>query len=313
MSKKTEDALRAFHEFMDKNMDDDMTEDDLNRLSKQFINEYNGQIRMNVTEKSAKTSADYLELAENTTGKTKKLQYVKKALELDPDNFDAEIMLVDLTSKTLNEELAKYEEAVERAPDVMKKKGLMTKDDIGDYWLLIETRPYMRLRYEYIRLLIGCGKFRKAADECKELLRLCKTDNLGVRYTLMHIYAHLEMENEALRLFKKFDGSDETQMLLPMAILYYKVGKLDIAKKYLTELVTLNKDTKKFIKDLITSAKDNDPFDDIGFGYAPNSYEELSFDLQENSFLFVLCTPFLEWADEQLKRKRKSNKDTGNE
>ena len=313
MSKKTEDALRAFHEFMDKNADGNMTEDDLNRLSKQFINEYNGQIRMNVTERSAKTSNDFLELAENTTGKTKKLQYVKKALELDPDNFDAEIMLIDLTSKTLNEELAKYEEAVGRATDVMKKKGLMTKDDIGDYWLLIETRPYMRLRYEYIRLLIGCGKLRKAADECKELLRLCKTDNLGVRYTLMHIYAHLEMENEALRLFKKFDGSDETQMLLPMAILYYKVGKLDIAKKYLTELVTLNKDTKKFIKDLITSAKDNDPFVDVGFSYAPNSYEELSFDLQENSFLFVLCTPFLEWADEQLKRKRKSNKDTGNE
>ena len=136
-------------------------------------------------------------------------------------------------------------------------------------------------------------------------MRLCKTDNLGVRYTLMHIYAHLEIENEALRLFRKFDGSDETQMLLPMAILYYKVGKLDIAKKYLTELVTLNKDTKKFIKDLITSAKDNDPFNDVGFSYAPNSYEELSFDLQEHSFLFVLCTPFLEWADEQLKRKRK--------
>ncbi len=313
MSKKTEDALRAFHEFMDKNADDDMTEDDFNRLSKQFINEYNGQIRMNVTEKSAKTSADYLELAENTIGKTKKLQYVKKALELDPENFDAEMLLISLSCKTINETLAKYEEAVERATGIMKKNGLMNKEDIGEYWLIFETRPYMRLRFEYVDLLIACGMYRKAADECKELLRLCKTDNLGVRYTLMHVYAHLEMENEALRLFKKFDDGKDTQMLLPLTILYYKVGKLDIAKKYLTELAAINKDTKKFIRDLMTSFKDDEPFDDVGFSYAPNSYEELSFDLQEHSFLFVLCTPFLEWADEQLKRKRKSNKDTGNE
>jgi tetratricopeptide (TPR) repeat protein len=184
----------------------------------------------------------------------------------------------------------------------------MVKENIGEYWLIFETRPYMRLRCEYVNLLIACGRYRKAADECNELLRLCKTDNLGVRYTLMHIYAHLEMENEALRLFKKYNDGKDTQMLLPLTVLYYKVGKLDIAKKYLTELVGINKDTKKFIRNMITSFKNDEPFDDDDqYGFVPNTYDELSYDLHEYPFLFVLCTPFLEWADEQLKRKRKSN------
>ena len=195
----------------------------------------------------------------------------------------------------------------------MKKNGFMTKENIGEYWLIHETRPYMRLRFRYVDLLIGCGMFKKAADECKELLRLCEADNLGVRYTLMHIYAHLEMENEALRLFKKFDGGSDTQMLLPLAMVYYKVGKRDTAKNYLTELAAINKDAKKFFRDIVTGNVDDTMSDEDEFGFIPNTYGELLYDIHHYPFLVLLSTPFFEWADEQLKRKRKSSKDAGKE
>ena len=38
----------------------------------------------------------------------------------------------------------------------------------------------------------------------------------------MHLYAYMEDEMHALALHKQFDSYEETQMLLPLAVLYYK-------------------------------------------------------------------------------------------
>ena len=59
------------------------------------------------------------------------------------------------------------------------------------------------------------------------MLKLCEGDNLGVRYQLMHLYAYIEDEMHALALHKKYGDDEETQMLLPLAILYYKQNQFD--------------------------------------------------------------------------------------
>ena len=63
------------------------------------------------------------------------------------------------------------------------------------------------------------------------MLKLYSGDNLGVRYTLMDLYAYWENEDAALTLHKEYDEYEESQMLLPLAVLYYKKGEDHGAKQ----------------------------------------------------------------------------------
>lgn len=62
-------------------------------------------------------------------------------------------------------------------------------------------------------------KMRLAAKECESMLRLCTSDNLGIRYTLIHIYAYLEEEKTAQKFFEKCGEEWGTRFPLAMALL----------------------------------------------------------------------------------------------
>ncbi len=53
---------------------------------------------------------------------------------------------------------------------------------MGNFWLAVKTRPYMRLRHYYMEALAWNNMMKKACAEGEELLKLCQSDNLGVRY-----------------------------------------------------------------------------------------------------------------------------------
>ena len=193
---------------------------------------------------NSENSDDFLEMAYDAKTKAKAKTYAKKALELDPDNLDAELFLADIGTKSQLEFLEKTEAIIAHGNKLMEEQGFLTKECMGDFWLILETRPYMRARHQYAILLSQCRMIKKAITECEEILKLCKSDNLGVRYLLMHLYTVMEDEKSALKLHKKFKLSMNTQFLLPLSILYYKLLNFKKAKKYLLELTKTNKDTK---------------------------------------------------------------------
>lgn len=69
------------------------TEEDASKFLNEFISQYNLYEQEELTEQNAKTSDDFLELAEAATSKKKALQYAKKALELESD-FTAYVHIV---------------------------------------------------------------------------------------------------------------------------------------------------------------------------------------------------------------------------
>lgn len=106
-------------------------------------------------------------------------------------------------------------------------------------------------------------------------------------YRLMHLYAYLEDEQSALKLLEKYPDDESTQFLLPMSILYYKLGNLTEATKYLKKLKEVNKDTYKFFKCLYNHDLD-DYLDNISpYGYRPFTIEEFIEELRTNIF----CSP----------------------
>ena len=304
MSRETEKAFKQFEAFAKENGGDNMNEKELGDLFEQFINQYNHNLPQQMTEKNAETSDDFMELAEDAGNEASALKYARKALQLDADNLDAERMIAEITATDELDLLKKLESAIKHGTELMEREGYMA-DDIGHFWGITATRPYMRLRQEYMETLKDCGMTRRAIAECEEMLRLCENDNLGVRYTLMHLYALMEEEQPALELHKKYDGHEETQMLLPLSMLYFKQGQWEKAGDYLKRLSKANKDTKKFFRALKNDTLDQYIDQMQEYGYRPFSIEELITELMENPEVFRSAPGYFRWADRQLINKKK--------
>ncbi len=299
MSRESEKLLKAMHKFLDENGAKDMPMEDVNELLKNFTEDYSGNLSEKITEKTAKTADDYLELAEEATTKAKAEKYIKKALELEPDNIDAISASLDLIEHdSAWGYYQKLSEAVKNGTKIMEKKGFMDEGSIGEFWGIVETRPYMRLLSKYADFMVEVGMPTLAAREYEEMIRLSEDDNIGARYSLMHVYAFLEQEEPALELHKKYDGYEETQMLLPLSILYFKKGDFDRAEDYLKRLCTANKDTKKFFR-LIKKDKLDRYLEEVSFSYRPFTIEELIVEMTENTFLFRAVPLYMDWAYEK--------------
>ena len=115
-------------------------------------------------------------------------------------------------------------EGLEFEKDRLEEEGYFEKDNIGHFYGIFETRPYIRGLYRKADYLIADGKAKQARDVCLEILRLNNNDNTGARYLLMAIYAYLEDEKEMLKLYKKYP-EEALEMLFPQFALYYKLGK----------------------------------------------------------------------------------------
>ncbi len=176
-------------------------------------------------------SSELLEEALEAPSKNKALKLAKQALEIYPDNIDAENLIVEFEENPIKK-LKKYDSIIEKATKLLKEKSMFNKENIGNFWLILETRPYMRARDSKIATLLKLGRYSEAINECEELLKLCNSDNMEIRYILVALYSFLEKFEECEKLYKKFND-DSIFMVFPMAIMYFKKGDYKKAKQYL--------------------------------------------------------------------------------
>ena len=309
MSRDTEKLLKELQSFLMQHGGEATDEDSMDRLAEQFLSE---QCIRPVNENAApETADDYLDLAEQAASKKKCIEYLRKALELEPDNVDAQLQLIVHTMEhKVDEQIPALQKLMETAAKQLEPDGYF-KEAVGAFWEIFETRPYMRVCYTYFDALISCGIMHRAIDEGQRLLELCENDNLGVRYQLMHLYAYMEDELHALALHKQFDSYEETQMLLPLAVLYYKLNQFDKAEDYIKRLAKANKDAKKFLR---AAARDqlDDYIDEMNpYGYQPFTMEELLDELMKSSYLFDSVPYFFVWASKVLATKTSAKKSAG--
>ena len=76
---------------------------------------------------NSENSDDFLEMAYDAKTKAKAKTYAKKALELDPDNLDAELFLADIGTKSQLEFLEKTEAIIAHGNKLMEEQGFLTK------------------------------------------------------------------------------------------------------------------------------------------------------------------------------------------
>ena len=299
MSRQTEKMFKEFDRFMQENGNIEISgEDELNQALKTFMSQYQPN------NDDVETADDYLELAESATTKKEALKYAKKATELEPDNLDAAAMVIELSCTSSEKLSEKYKNLIDETEDKLKEQGYFEDDNFGEFWLIFETRPYMRLLEKYASHFVECGQMRLAISVYEKMLELCTNDNLGVRYTLMHLYIYLEDEQSALELYEKYP-EESTQFLLPLSILYYKLGDLRKSNQYLKKLIEVNEDTRKFFNSLIDGSLMESVGDMTPYGYRPFTIEDFVIECKENYFLFSSMPEYFVWAKKKVNSKRK--------
>ncbi|MGB0092191.1 MAG: tetratricopeptide repeat protein, partial [Solirubrobacteraceae bacterium] len=78
------------------------------------------------------------------------------------------------------------------------------REDAGDFWLIFETRPYMRARAALAAVLWRLGRHEEAVEHQRELLRLNPRDNQGLRYRQAHWLLELASYDELEELFAAY-------------------------------------------------------------------------------------------------------------
>ncbi len=126
----------------------------------------------------------------------------RKALELSPDCADAFVLLAEDASSTeqARDLYAQGVAAAERAlgPAIFA-------DEVGHFWGIISTRPYMRARFGLAQCLEVLGRPDEAIDHYRELIRLNPADNQAVRQILLAALFRARRDEDASALLAQFE------------------------------------------------------------------------------------------------------------
>lgn len=230
--------------------------------------------------------------------KAKAIKLAKQALELNPNNIDAENFITQHETNTIKK-LKKYEETLNKEKANLEKEDFFNKENIGIFWGLIDTRPYMRTKHSYMLTLMELGRYTEAIKQGEELLKLCKSDNLGIRYLIIGLYTVLERFEECEKIYNKY-SDDASFMLFPLSIMYYKKGDYRKCKKILRKIQENNEHLlnyligrKKFTKAQVENIE-------INGTYSWGSEEEAYLVAKDYKYLLETVPTFTEFIEREF-------------
>ena len=123
----------------------------------------------------------------------------REALALWPDCADAYVLLAQATASNLEQARDLLEQSV-AAGERALGRGTFA-DGVGDFWMIFETRPYMRARAALAATLWRLGRREEAIDHQRDLMALNPRDNQGLRFRQTHWLLELGEHDELDALF----------------------------------------------------------------------------------------------------------------
>lgn len=135
-----------------------------------------------------------------STAQARKL--AKRALKLYPNCVDALVVMNDLDARTTTELIAGLQEAV--AAGERSLGAQFIRENTGHFWMLMDTRPYMRALEQLAGQLFAKGLNLDAIAIYEKMLKLNPNDNQGVRDLLLGAYLCADNLKGAGTLLKKY-------------------------------------------------------------------------------------------------------------
>lgn len=107
--------------------------------------------------------------------------------------------------KRAKKDLAQKKQALIEHPDFQNDNPF--ENHVGRFWKIKETRSYMNALSELAMMTQSTrhsDSLQAEYDSCKELLRLCPGDNMGVRATVPSVLLRLGKDQECYDFMKWF-------------------------------------------------------------------------------------------------------------
>ncbi len=145
-----------------------------------------------------------------------------QALAISPDCADAYVILAQEGASSLAEATELYRKAVEAGERALGKRAF--KDDVGHFWGLLETRPYMRARAGLAQCLWEAGQRDEAIAHHRDLLRLNPRDNQGIRYVLAACLLDTGRDAELASLLEQHADDAGAAWAFTRALLAFRIG-----------------------------------------------------------------------------------------
>jgi len=178
----------------------------------------------------------------------KQLQLTRKALEICPDCADAYVLLAERCSdiQKARDLYAKGAAAGERT---LGKKFF--KEEAGNFWGILETRPYMRARLGLAQCLEALGQVEEAVEHYREMLRLNPMDNQGIRHLLLSCLLEINADQQAQELLKEYKNDSALALwCYARALLTFRQkGNTAAARKHLQKALSINHYVSDYLLD----------------------------------------------------------------
>ena len=175
----------------------------------------------------------------------RRIQLARKALQVSPDCADAYVLLAE-EAVTPEASLDLYRQAIaagERAigPDIMR-------DQVGHFWGIGTTRPYMRARMGLAHCLQEMERADDAIGHYQELLRLNPNDNQGVRDVLLPLLLITGHNTEAGALLDQYADDASAIWKYGWALWTFRQkGDSPAAQERLREAIKINRHVPKYL------------------------------------------------------------------
>jgi tetratricopeptide (TPR) repeat protein len=175
----------------------------------------------------------------------KRIALARQALAISPLCADAYVILA---SETADPEaaLALYRRGVEVGTQALGEATFET--NVGDFWGLLETRPYMRAREGLARSLWESGERDQAISHYQDMLRLNPNDNQGIRYSLIDALLELGRDREAGKLLRQYKDDASAAWAWSGALLSFRRnGDAAVSRGALARAIDTNSDVPPYL------------------------------------------------------------------
>ncbi len=195
------------------------------------------------TSTAAKAQQLFYEAVKERSPK-KQLLGINQVLQLDPEHIDALAFKAELTlvGEAYLRELRRIVALGERQ---LKAQKLDRQQ--GQYWLIHETRPYMRARRLLAEELWVEGHAQEAIAEYRALLKLNPNDNQGNRDSLLAAYLSLGDCTGARLLLQQYANDGSAVFAWGLVLLEVLAGNEAAAEKALTQARANNRYVEQYL------------------------------------------------------------------
>lgn len=170
---------------------------------------------------------------------TKRITLANQALDITPDCTDAYVLLAEEQAETVEEAYDLFQKGLQAGERTLGEAFF--EENEGDFWGLLETRPYMRARQGLADCLTMMGREQEALEHYRDILRLNPGDNQGIRYSALALLIRLKRDEEAQALLNEYEDDAFAAWPYSQALITYrKEGESPEAETALQEAIQRN-------------------------------------------------------------------------